>query len=284
MRISTRIVVAAVAIGAGVAVVPILPVQAAGRLAPDSISSQRATVREYPGRLVLANALAGDRAEVTAYCGSWVRIRLSPKHAMATPVGWVLRGNLTRAGRAGGLDGVPERCGTDGDRWRDWVGAINAPFHSLREVDGRWRRITFGTGVNLAARPECVLSLNYTRHADGPDQVDPAQRVSGLDPHRVAYRYVTTDGSVALISAPRVGASYGIWGFVPAGCLVPKGRRTVYFDDPVVQVRNLSGLSVGVGYSDAVVRSHGCSAAVRSRTAPGFGYVPESTSHPACPV
>lgn len=88
---------------------------------------------------MLANAAAGDPAEVQAYCGDWVRVRVSPRHAMATPVGWVLRGHLTRASRPGGLSGVPERCGTDGDRWRDWVGAINAPFRSLRLVDGRWQ-------------------------------------------------------------------------------------------------------------------------------------------------
>jgi hypothetical protein len=82
-------------------------------LAADTISADRVTVREYPGRLVLANAAAGDPAEVTAYCGDWVRVRLTPRHAMATPVGWVLRGHLTRASRPGGLDGVPERCGTD---------------------------------------------------------------------------------------------------------------------------------------------------------------------------
>src|SRR5256885_10561345 len=122
---------------------------------------------------------------------------------MATPVGWVLRSNLTGASRKGGLDGVPEQCGTDADRWRDWVGAINAPFHSLREVDGKWRRITFGTGVSLAARPECALSLNYTRGGG----VDPAQRVTGLDLSRVAYPYVTRDGSVAPGHRARVAAS-----------------------------------------------------------------------------
>lgn len=281
MKIATRIVLAAVGIGVGAAVLPAGPVSAASG---DSIHSQRATVREHPGRLVLANALAGDKVEVTAHCGSWVRIRVTAKHAMATPVGWVLRDNLTKARRQGGLDGVPEACGTDGDRWKDWVGAINAPFHSLRKVDGAWRRITFGTGVSLAARPECGLSLNYTRRNDAPDVVDPGQRVTGLDLSKVSYRYVTTDGSVALVSAPRFGASYGVWGFVPSGCVVPKGRPTVYFNEPVVQVRDLGGLNVGVGYSDAVIKRRGCSAAVRSRTAPNFGYIPDPASKPACPV
>lgn len=272
---------AAVGVGVGVALLPAGPVSAAGT---DSIHSQRATVREYPGRLVLANALHGDKVGVTAHCGSWVRIRVTAKHAMATPVGWVLRDNLTKARRKGGLDGVREACGTDGERWRDWVGAINAPFHSLRKVDGAWRRITFGSGVALANRPECALSLNYTRRDNAPDQVDPSQRVTGLDLSKVSYRYVTTDGSVALISAPPVGASYGVWGFVPAGCLVPKGRRTVYFDEPVVRLRNIGGLQVGVGYSDAVIKKRGCSAAVRSKSQPSFGYIPDPASHPACPV
>lgn len=273
--------VAAVGIGVGVALLPSGPVSAASG---DTISGDRATVREYPGRLVLANALAGDKVTVTAHCGSWVRITVSARHAMATPVGWVLRSHLTRASKPGGLDGVPDGCGSDAGRWTNWVGAINAPFHSLRKVDGQWRRITFGTGVNLASRPECVLSLNYIRRNDAPDQVDPGQRVTGLDLNKVSYRYVTTDGSVALISAPRVGASYGVWGFVPAGCLVPKGRRTVYFDEPVVQLRNIGGLKTGVGYSDAVIKQRGCSAAVRSKVAPGFGYIPDPATKPACPV
>jgi hypothetical protein len=258
------------------------PASAAGA---DTISGDRATVREYPGRLVLANARAGDRAEVTAYCGSWVRVRISTGHAMATPVGWVLRGHLSKASRPGGLAGVRESCGADADRWRDWVGAINAPFHSLRKVDGAWRRIAFGTGVRLAGGPECVLSLNYTRREGAPDQVDPAQRVHGLDLSKVSYRYVTKDGSVALISAPRPGAGYGVWGFVPAGCLQPKGdRATVYFDEPVVQLRDISGLRVGTGYSDATIRSRGCSAAVISPTRPRFGYWPDPEPHnrPPC--
>ena len=87
---------AALGVGVGVALLPAGPVSAAGT---DSIHSQRATVREYPGRLVLANALHGDKVEVTAHCGSWVRIRVTAKHAMATPVGWVLRDNL-KIGRA----------------------------------------------------------------------------------------------------------------------------------------------------------------------------------------
>lgn len=287
MRTSTRIMallLGGLAVAAVLLLVPRPEVEAAGG---DTISSDRATVREYPGRLVLANARAGDRAEVTAYCGSWVRVRISAGHAMATPVGWVLRGNLTRASRPGGLDGVRESCGADADRWRDWVGAINAPFHSLRRVDGAWRRIVFGTGVTLAGTPDCVPSLNYTRRDGAPDLVDPAQRIDGLDLSRVSYRYVTKDGSVALISASRPGASYGVWGFVPAGCVQPKGdRRTVYFDEPVVQLRDISGLRTGTGYSDATIRSRGCSAAVISPAQPRFGYWPdpEQANRPRCPV
>ncbi|MFL6125770.1 hypothetical protein [Actinophytocola sp.] len=256
-----------------------------GEAAPtDTISADRATLREYPGRLVLANAAAGDVAEVQAYCGDWVRVRLSPRHAMATPVGWVLRGHLTKAGQSGGLAGVPERCGTDADRWRDWVGAINAPFRSLRLVDGGWRRITFGTGVSLAAG--CVPSLNYVRDPNGPDRVDPAQAVPGLDLTKVSYRYVTTDGAVALVSAPRPGAGYGVWGFVPSTCLLPKGRAHVYFDEPVVQLRNIAGLDTGVGYSNETIRARGCSAALISPTQPSFGYWvdPQDANRPPCPV
>jgi hypothetical protein len=252
----------------------------------DTIKGDRATVRDAPARLVLANAHAGDPAEVQAYCGDWVRVDVSPRHAMATPIGWVLRGHLAKASRHGGLDGVPERCGADGARWRDWVGAINAPFRSLRKVHGGWRRITFGTGVDLAQTPECVPSLNYTRSAGGPDVVDAAQRVPGLDMSRVSFRYVTTDGAVALISAPRPGASYGVWSFVPSSCLQPKNRDHVYFDEPVVQLRNLSGLRGGTGYSNATIRARGCTAALLSPTHRRFGYWPDPQpgKRPACPV
>ncbi|MBB4906539.1 hypothetical protein [Actinophytocola algeriensis] len=250
----------------------------------DTISADRATVRDNPGRLVLANAAKGDRADVQGYCGEWVRVRVTPDHAMATTTGWVMRGHLTRASQSGGLDGVPERCGDDTERWRDWVGAINAPFRSLRLVDGKWRRITFGTGVHLAAG--CVLSLNYTRVPDGPDRVDPAQAVPGLDMSKVSYRYVTTDGAVALVSAPRPGASYGVWGFVPSTCLLPKNREHVYFDEPVVQLQNTSGLHTGVGYSNETIRARGCSAALVSPTQPRFGYWvdPAAANRPPCPV
>ncbi|OLR90914.1 hypothetical protein BJP25_30625 [Actinokineospora bangkokensis] len=257
----------------------------------DTISSDRATVREYPGRLVLANGAAGDRVELTAYCGDWVRIRVtSTAHVMATPVGWVLRSNLTRGSQSGGLSGVPEQCGTDADRWRDWVGAINAPFHSLRKTtaDGvtGWRRITFGTRVTLAAGEQCTPSLNYTRVTDGPDVVDPAQRVA-LDLDTVSYRYVTQDGSVALVSAQRAGGStYGVWSFVPSSCVQPRGREHVYFDEPVVQLTDISGLQTGTAYSDATIRSRGCSAGLISPTRPAFGYWPDPqpANRPACPV
>lgn len=252
----------------------------------DTVKGDRATVRDAPARLVLANARAGDRAEVQAYCGEWVRINVTPGHVMPTPIGWVLRSHLTKAGQSGGLDGVPERCGEDATRWRDWVGAINAPFRSLRRVDGLWRRITFGTGVNLAATPECVISLNYTRHSSAPDVVDPAQRVPGLDMSKVSYRYVTTDGAVALVSAPPPGADYGVWGFVPSSCLQPKNREHVYFDEPVVQLENLSGLQGGTGYPDSEIRSRGCSAALLSPTQGRFGYWPDPQpgNRPPCPV
>ncbi|PWW61766.1 hypothetical protein [Actinokineospora spheciospongiae] len=275
--------VAAAAIGVAVA-----PEGAAATA--DTISTDRSTVREYPGRLVLANAVKGDRAEVTAHCGDWVRIRVTTAHAMATPVGWVLRSNLTRASQSGGLAGVPERCGTDADRWRDWVGAINAPFHSLRKVtEGGttgWRRITFGTRVTLTAGEQCTPSLNYTRRDGADDVVDPAQRVD-LDLSKVSYRYVTQDGSVALVSAPRAGGStYGVWSFVPSSCVQPKDRPTVYFDEPVMQLRDISGLSTGTSYSDATIRSRGCTAGLLSPSRPRFGFWPdpEPANRPACPV
>ncbi|RZS37915.1 hypothetical protein EV193_105475 [Herbihabitans rhizosphaerae] len=259
----------------------------------DTISGDRATVREYPGRLVLANAVAGDRVRLDGRCGEWVRVRVSTGHAMATPVGWVIRGNLAKASKPGGLDGVPDRCGDDRDRWRDWVGAINAPFHSVREVpadasgDGRtgWRRIVFGTGVTLAPGAECTPSLNYTRRDDAPDTVDPAQRAGDLDLGKVSYRYVTTDGAVALVSAPRPGASYGVWAFVPSQCVQPKGRDHVYFDEPVAQLRTLSGLKVGTSYPDAEIRSRGCTGAVLSPSHPRFGYWPDPQpgNRPGCP-
>lgn len=260
---------------------------AASASSADKITTDRATVREYPGRLVIANAVNGDKADVVAYCGDWVKIKVSPKHAMSTTVGWVMRNNLAKAKKSGGLDGVKQACGTDADRWRDWVGAINAPFHSVRKVDNSWRRIVFGTGVNLVPVVDCTPSLNYTRNDNGPDVVDPAQRMPGLDVARATYRYVTTDGSVALISVPKVGSSYGIWSFVPSACVQPKaGRAHVYYDEPVAQLKSLSGIGVGKGYSDASIRSRGCSAAAPSPKHKNFGYWPDvqPENRPHCPV
>jgi hypothetical protein len=276
----------AIVLAAAITAITLTTVPDATAAANDTIKGDRATVRDAPARLVLANAREGDPAEVQAYCGEWVRVAVDPPHAMSTPIGWVLRGQLTRASRPGGLDGVPERCGTDEARWRDWVGAINAPFRSLRKVDGGWRRITFGTGVNLVQTPECVPSLNYTRNAGAPDAVDPAQRVPGLDMAKVSYRYVTTDGSIALVSAPRPGGEDGVWGFVPSSCVQPKNRDHVYFDEPVVRLENLSGLEGGTSYSDASIRSRGCTAALLSPGHPAFGYWPDPLpqNRPACPV
>lgn len=249
----------------------------------DTVRYSRATVREYPGRLVLANALPGDRIELTGHCDGWVRVRVQPGHVIATPVGWIERGSLTRASQPGGVDGLPSACSTqagDEDRWRDWVGAINAPFRSLRYVAANgstgWRRITFGTGVDLAGG--CTPSYNYTR-STGADFVDPAQPATGLDLGKVSYRYVTQDGAVALVSAPKVGDDFGQWVFVPSSCLVPKGRPTVYFDEPVVQVANLGALvesPAGSGfYSAASIRAATCWNALISPSQSRFGYWPD---------
>jgi len=58
----------------------------------------------------------------------------------------------------------------------------------------------------------------------------------------------------------------------------------VYFDEPVVQLRDTSGLKPGTGYSDDVIRGRGCSAAVLSPTQPTFGYWVDPADKPACPV
>lgn len=249
----------------------------------DSVKNTRATVREYPGRLVLANALPGDRLELQGHCDGWVRVNVQTTHAMPTTIGWVERGSLTNASQPGGVDNLPSACsrlGEDSTRWRDWVGAINAPFRSLRYTSANgstgWRRITFGTGVGIAAG--CTPSYNYTRSA-GADFVDPGQAATGLDLGNASYRYVTQDGAVALISAPRPGDSFGQWVFVPSNCLVPKGRAHVYFDEPVVQVENLGALQespAGSGfYSAASIRAAGCWDALISPVQSGFGYWPD---------
>ncbi|AJE87326.1 hypothetical protein SLNWT_6950 [Streptomyces albus] len=254
--------------------------------AADTITTDRATVRDYPGRLVLSNARAGDRAEVNSYCGGWVRISVNTDRAMATNVGWVLRGHLAEAGKAGGLDGVPERCGKDESRWRDWVGAINSPFQSLRKLgENRWTRVTYGTRATLTPTAECTPSMNYTRHADAPDEVDPGQRVEGLNMENVGYRYVTSDGAVALVSAPRLDGGKNVWSFVPASCVQPRGDRSkVYFDEPVVQLENINGLKGGVEYGDQTLRERKCTAAVPAPNHPGYGYWPdpEKGSRPEC--
>jgi hypothetical protein len=90
-----------------------------------------------------------------------------------------------------------------------------------------------------------------------------------------------------LVSAPRPGGTYGIWSFVPSRCVQPKGgRETVYFNEPVVQLRDISGLKTGVGYSNATIRARGCTGAPRSPTRPNFGYWPdpEAVNRPPCPV
>jgi len=263
----------------------------------DSVSrdQERATVREFPGRLVLANALPGDRIELTGYCQGWVRVRVvQPQHAMATTVGWVLRSSLREAKKDSVASQLPDACGRraeDADRWRNWVGAMNAPFQSLRQTNSHgavgWRRVTFGTRVQLAASAECSPSLNYTRRSDGSDVVDPAQRVEGLDLRGATYRYVTSDGSVALISAPRSGTGHNVWAFVPSACLSPAGdRKAVYFDEPVVQLRDLAGIRTGVTYSSETIRAHGCSRAVPSASHPKFGYWPDphAANRAPCPV
>ena len=114
----------------------------------------------------------------------------------------------------------------------------------------------------------------------------PAQRVPGLDQAKVSFRYVTTDGSIALVSAPPPGVAAGVWGFVPSSCVQPKNRHHVYFDEPVVQLESLSGLDGGTSYPDASIRSRGCTAALPSPDHPAFGYWPDPLpeNRPACPV
>lgn len=93
-------------------------------------------------------------------------------------------------------------------------------------------------------------------------------------------------GAVALVSAPRVGSDYGVWGFVPATCVRPKGHAHVYFDEPVVQLQRTSGLHTGVGYPNETIRARGCSAALLSPVQPTFGYWvdPVPANRPPCPV
>jgi hypothetical protein len=86
----------------------------------DSVRLARATIRDAPGRLVLANAFRGDDVAVTGYCGAWVRVRVAAAHAMSTPEGWMKRASLARAGQPGGLRGIARRCdlgARDEQRW-----------------------------------------------------------------------------------------------------------------------------------------------------------------------
>jgi hypothetical protein len=252
----------------------------------DTVASSRATVRDAPARLVLANALKGDTVRIEGYCGAWVRVRVSAGHAMATRLGWTARADLTRAANSGGLKGVPRICGTaaaDRDRWRSYVSAMNGPFHSYRysTATGTWHWVRYATRVTVAATPDCVPSYNYRRGATS-DAVDPGRRITGLDLSRAGYRYATRSGQVALVTAPRAGGSgYGVWGFVPSGCLRGVGGAPVYFDR-VVQLDRLP--SGGPALTSARLASHGCHAGVRSPSHPALGWWPDPRRKPGCPV
>ncbi|MGH3657747.1 MAG: hypothetical protein ACRDUA_13920 [Micromonosporaceae bacterium] len=282
-----RLILAAV--GATLAAIAVtLPANAADRT--DTVRSHRATVRDAPARLVLANALHGDRVRRLAYCGSWVRIRMETGRAMATRTGWVMRGNLTRSARKGGLDGVPRDCAAprrDHDRWRDHVVAMNSPFSSARyirqgttpsrgETERLWRHVKYPTRIAPLTGPECVPSYN---HSGG--RPDPAQRISGLDLSRAGYRYLSRSG-VALVSVARAsGGRSRLWGFVPASCVRPDtahGYTTVYYPHVV----RLSGIpSAGVRTAD--LRKYGCRGAVPSPVRRSFGWWPDPQRPPGCP-
>jgi hypothetical protein len=300
---STRSLVIAMSLACGAAgALAAAPPAAAAIVDSVDSSYDRAPLREYPGRLVLANALPGDRIELTGRCGEWIRVRvLDTRHVMATTVGWMLRSSLSQAKRDAVFAQLPSACDrrdADSDRWRDWVRAMNAPFRSLRRTthDGNtgWWRVQEGTNVALLNTDSCVPSLNYTRNPSAADSVDPAQRVNGLNLSRVRYRYVTMDRSVALVAAPRLGQEDRpwVWAFVQSHCVRPApGRAHVYFDEPVVQVHSLGRLGdVAQGHNDIepytnrTVHDAGCSAAVRIDEQFGYWPDPLPANRPACPV
>ncbi len=284
--------------GAAVAITAVLSVVNISAYAADrsdTVRHSRATVRDAPARLVLANAQRGDRVVRTAYCGSWVRVRVSTNRTMATRSGWVSRDSLTRSHRDGGLAGVPRDCAAvrrDENRWRDYIAAMNSPFHSYRytgkgtpsrgETQALWRYVYFPTRIAPLSGEACVPSYNYRG-----DTVDPAQRIAGLDLTRPGYRYVTRSGAVALVAVPRAGGGRGnVWGFVPASCVQPataSGYSTVYFPR-VVQLDRMPGKVDGKprALRTAELSRYGCHAGLKSPTRPQFGWWPQPTEPRRC--
>jgi hypothetical protein len=258
---------------------------------PDTVSSDRATVRDTPSGLVLANARHGDTVDRQLFCGEWVRVRVRPKgHAMATRTGWMLRGDMDKSQRKNGLAGVPRNCAaanTDRSRWRSFVGAVNSPRGSLRFVRGKgekhrtWHHVSYGTPIAALSGQQCVPSYNYIRDAAG-ERPDPVQRVTNVDLAHPSYRYATHTGTVALVAVPRTdGHSGSIWAFVAAGCVQPDraaGYETVYFPH-VVQVDHLPTTPIP---TDELKR-YGCHGPVHSAINKRLGWVWNPANKPACP-
>jgi hypothetical protein len=261
----------------------VIPQSATAADPTDTIRYSRATLRDAPGRLVLANVLPGDRLTRLVYCGDWVRVQVDPRggHALATRTGWMERTDLTRSAKADGLAGVTRDCAApqrDGDRWRGFVTAMNAPFGSMRQIaDGSWHHVTYGTRIAPLDPAGCTPSYNYS--AAGPD---PAQRIPGLNLAVAGYRYRSRTGNVALVAVGRANGSSGdVWGFVAEACVQPDtaaGYQTVYFP-VVVRVDRMPSGPVATG----ALHRYGCHAPVRSPSQPAFGWWPEPHVNPACP-
>jgi hypothetical protein len=270
MRTLKRTVLtAALAVGAAVVALPTTEASAAD-IHPDTVHSDRATVRNTPSGLVLANARQGDRVDRKAYCGEWVRVQVHPRdHGMAVKTGWTLRGDLTESRKQNGLAGVPKNCSPE-DSWQQFVGAANAPKSSFQYADGSWHHVKYGTPIAPLSGLQCVPSYNYVRDRAG-ERPDPTQRVTNVDLAHPAYRYATVTGAVALVAVPRTDGHKGnIWAFVSSACVQPKrsaGYDTVYF--PRVKQ----------------VDKYGCHGAVRSPVSSRLGWVwnPNPANRPPCP-
>jgi len=256
----------------------------------DTVRYSRATLRDAPARLVLANVLPGDRIMRQVQCGGWVRVAVRPSagRSLATTTGWVERGSLKKSARRGGLAGIPSDCAArrrDVGRWRSFVAAINSPFHSYRYDDrtGNWRYVHFPTRVAALTGRDCVPSFNYLRTAGGehPDAAQPIP--ADVDLTRPGYRYLTRSGTVALVSLPRANGRDGsVWGFVKATCVKPLAGRyptTVYFPT-VVQLDRIPPGHPPLSTDQLAM--YGCHAAVSSPTYPMFGWWPDPQAAPAC--
>src|SRR6266545_3115250 len=117
----------------------------------DTVRYSRATLRDAPARLVLANVLPGDRIMRQVQCGGWVRVAVRPSagRSLATTTGWVERGSLKKSARPGGLASRPTALRVVAT----WAGGARSSRQSTRRFTPTATTIEPGTGGTSTSRP-----------------------------------------------------------------------------------------------------------------------------------